>query len=411
MFYRDLHQTIETITSKFFAAEIEMLVAVVQELVKQQDIQILGGRIWQFSVEKHGYEIMYQTAKKSKISDDFILSISDTPLFDNLERERTVLRVETNDFLKKKGIARYYASGVGNKIRLNGKKYYEYLIAFNSPNTSSEYKYSLNIIATVVTAKLKQWRSSKSERSLKADIDKARVLQKSILPQHEYPFFDYDLYGITYPAEIVGGDFFDYLEIGDDKDRLGIVLGDAASKGIAASAEAMYISGAIRMAMTFEIKIVTLMRRINTLVNKIFSDDKFSSFFYGELSNDKSGLFLYSNAGHNPPFFYKRKEKKIYYLNPTGPVLGPAPKANYTVESIMFEKGDILLIYSDGMIDSADKKFESFGEKNIEKILLENVNRSSKEIAALLIEAVVKYSDGGEYNDDKTVVVIKKKEN
>lgn len=410
MYYRDLHQTIETITSKFFPSEIDMLVTVVQELVKQHDIQILGGRIWRFSLEKQGYELVYQTAKKSKINSDFILSISDYPLFDNLEKERTVLRLETNDLLKKKGISKYYASGVGNKIKNNGKKYYEYLLAFNSSNVSSEYKYSLNIIATVVTSKLKQWRSSKSERYLKADIDKARILQKSILPQHEYPFFDFDLYGITYPAEIVGGDFFDYLEIGDDKERLGVVLGDAASKGIAASAEAMYISGAIRMAMTFEIKIATLMRRINTLVNKIFSDDKFSSLFYGELSNDKTGLFLFANAGHNPPFFYKRKEKKIFYLNPTGPVLGPAPKAGYGVDSILFEKGDVLLIYSDGMIDSADKNFEPFGEKKIEAILTENVHRSSKEIAALLIEAVVKYSDGGKYNDDKTVVVIKKKE-
>lgn len=388
-----------------------MLIAVVQELVKQKDSDILGGRIWKFNPEKEGYELIYHSGKKSKIENDFILSISDYPLFDNLEKERTVLRVETNAQLKKKGISRYYASGVGNKLKFNGKKYYEYLIAFNSMNTNYEYKYSLNIIATVVTSKLKQWRASKSERSLKANIDKARVLQRSILPQHEYPFYDYDLYGITYPAEIVGGDFFDYLEIGDDKDRLGIVLGDAASKGVAASAEAMYISGAIRMAMTFEIKIVTLMRRINTLVNKIFSDDKFSSFFYGELSTDKSGLFLYSNAGHNPPFFYKKKEKKIYLLNPTGPVLGPAPKANYDVDSVIFEKGDVLLIYSDGMIDSADKKFEPFGEKRMEEILLANVHCSSKEIAALLIEAAVKYSDGGEYNDDKTVVVIKKKEN
>jgi len=63
------------------------------------------------------------------------------------------------------------------------------------------------------------------------------------------------------------------------------------------------------------------------------------------------------------------------------------------------------------MIDSADKSFEPFGERKIETLLTENVHRSSKEIAALLIEAVVKYSEGGAYNDDKTVVVIKKKEN
>ena len=97
------------------------------------------------------------------------------------------------------------------------------------------------------------------------------------MPEHEYQFHNYELFGITQPAEIVGGDFFDYLEIGDDNDRLGIVVGDAASKGVSAAAEAMYISGALRMAASFEIKIAPLMKRMNQLVNQIFADDKFAS--------------------------------------------------------------------------------------------------------------------------------------
>ena len=88
---------------------------------------------------------------------------------------------------------------------------------------------------------IKERRISSSRKHLIADIDRAKQLQRSILPEHEYKFHSYDIFGLTVPAQIVGGDFYDYIKVGDDEERLGIVLGDAASKGLSASAEAMYI--------------------------------------------------------------------------------------------------------------------------------------------------------------------------
>jgi sigma-B regulation protein RsbU (phosphoserine phosphatase) len=159
----------------------------------------------------------------------------------------------------------------------------------NSEKVDEEFRINLNIIATTITSHIKQRRSSASVNYLKADIDKARQLQKSILPEHEFKFHDYELYGVTQPAEIIGGDFFDYLEHGDEKDRLGVTIGDAASKGVGAAAEAMYIAGALRMASGFEIKIVALMRRLNQLVTN-FEDDKFASLFM-KLSTHRAGFF------------------------------------------------------------------------------------------------------------------------
>jgi sigma-B regulation protein RsbU (phosphoserine phosphatase) len=262
----------------------------------------------------------------------------------------------------------------------------------------------------VLTSKIKQKRSKTSELSIKADVDKARELQKSILPQHEYSFFDYELYGLSIPAEIIGGDFFDYVQLGEDHDRIGVALGDAASKGISAAAEALYISGALRMASTFEIKIVPFMKRLNRLVSRVFGDDKFSSLFYGEISNDMQGMFIYANAGHNPPMFIKGKTGEITYLHPTGPVLGPTPKAKYTLGSIYFEPGDVLLIYSDGLVEAADTEYVLFGEEALEDALKRYYKMSSKEIALRIIDDIEKYSFNGAYSDDKTLVVVKKRE-
>jgi len=405
---RELHKLVETIASGKYDSEEVMLKKTIDEIIINESIAITGGRIWKLSIEQKAYEILYQTGKLERIEDSFQIFIQRYPVFDLIAKERTILGNETINALRRKGIFKYSASGVGSKKKIDGKFYYEYLLALNSDLIDEELRINLNIIATALTSQIKQRRSSASVVHLRADLDKARQIQKSILPEHEYTFHDYELYGITNPAEIVGGDFFDYLEQGSG-DRLGIAVGDAASKGVGAAAEAMYISGALRMASNFEIKISALMRRMNELVNKIFEDDKFASLFYGELSTHKGGLFLFANAGHNPPVFLNTKTDETELLQPTGPVLGPAPNAKYYIENINFKKGDILLLFSDGVTDSADSNFEHYGDERLIAKLKEMKNLSSKEIALNILEDVINYSKNGKYSDDMTLVVIKKK--
>lgn len=406
---KKLQRMIETISSKHFESEYEMLTTVLNQVIEDEQLKISGARLWHLNTEIKGYRLLFQMGKVGKINSDFHLFIKDYPIFDLISKERTILAKETNIVLRKKGIFKFSASGVGEKNKIDGKQYYEYLLALNSDQIDDEFRYKLNIIATVLTSRLKQKKVAASEKSLKADLDKARQLQKSILPEHEYVFHNYDLFGVTLPAEIVGGDFFDYLHVGEDPDRLGVILGDAASKGVSAAAEAMYISGAIRMASTFEIKIGALMKRTNQLVHKIFSDDRFASLFYGELTRDDSGLFLYSNAGHNPPKFVRKDSDEIINLNSTGPLLGPAPNAKYAVNSLLFNPGDVLVIYSDGVTEAANEEFEMFDDQRLEQVILEKKHLTPREIVYSIIDAVIKFSAHGQYNDDKSLVVIKRR--
>jgi sigma-B regulation protein RsbU (phosphoserine phosphatase) len=147
---------------------------------------------------------------------------------------------------------------------------------------------------------------------------------------------------------------------------------------------------------------------MNVLVNKIFEDDKFASLFYGELSINKSGLFLYANAGHNPPIFYKAETGETELLDATGLLLGPAPNAPYYIESINFKKNDILLLFSDGVTETTDTKFNQYGDERLIKKLKKVSSLSPKQIVLTILEDVVKYSKNGSYTDDKTLVAIKK---
>jgi len=405
---KKLHRLVESIASGKFKSEEEMLVTTVDQIIENENIDITGGRIWKLNEKTATYSLLYQTGKIEKIDTKFKIDVFRYPILDLIAKQRTIFGKETISTLRKKGIFKYSATGVGGRKKIKENWYYEYLLAMNSEKIDEEFRINLNIIATTLTFQIKQRRSTASVNHLKADIDKARQLQKSILPEHEFKFHDYELYGVTQPAEIIGGDFFDYLEHGDEKDRLGVTIGDAASKGVGAAAEAMYIAGALRMASGFEIKIVALIRRLNQLVNKIFEDDKFASLFYGELSTHRTGLFLYANAGHNPPIFLKSKSGEAEFLQPTGPVLGPAPDAKYHIDSVNFSKEDVLLLYSDGITETADENFDAYGDERLLAKLKSSAKLNAKEIALEILEDVIKFSKDGKYSDDMTLVVIKK---
>lgn len=406
---KKIYRTIETVASKYFESEKDLFQEVISQLVDNEQIDVTGARIWKYDQDSHSYKLMLQNGNVQKIEQGFTLLVNDYPIFELISKERTILADETNKVLKSKGIFKYSASGVGRRIKHKGKSYYQYLLAVNSTNIDDELRYTLNIVATVLTSKLLERRIYDQRKNLIEDIDKAKQLLKSIIPDHEYSFHNYDLFGVTIPAEIVSGDFFDYLKIGEDEDRLGIVVGDAASKGLAAAAEAMYISGAIRMAANFQIKISPLMRMTNELINKIFADDKFISLFYCEISNDKKGLSLYANAGHNPPIFISSKTKKITHLHPTGPLLGPAPNSKYETDSINFSSGDVLVIYTDGIIEAANEKFEFYEEERLEKVIRDNIDKTPKEIALTILDKVNQFSTSkSKYQDDKTLLIIKR---
>jgi sigma-B regulation protein RsbU (phosphoserine phosphatase) len=405
---KKLYRALETVASKKFKNEKELLIEILDRIVDHFEIKITGGRVWKLNQKDECYQLLHQIGNVEKINSSFILKLKENPIFEKIADERTILANETNNYLIEKGIFRYSASGVGEKKMINGKRYYEYMIAVNSEEVNEDLFYSLNVVATLLTSKINDNRLTNSQREMLSDLDEAKELQKSILPEHELSFNGYSLFGITMPAKTMSGDYFDYLKFGSESERLGIIVGDAASKGLSAAAEAMYISGAIRMAVNFEIKISALLSRLNKIINQIFSDDRFTTLFYGEISNDEKGLFLYGNAGHNPPIFFSKKDKSMKYLATTGPLLGPAPNSKYKTDSINFAKGDMLIIFSDGIVEAADTNFDFYEEKKLEKVIIDNYDLSPKKLAYKILDDVINFSLDGKYHDDKTLVIIKR---
>jgi sigma-B regulation protein RsbU (phosphoserine phosphatase) len=405
---RKLYRTIESIGSRPFENAAELLRRVLEEVVRNEEIKINGGRAWKFNPRSGSYVLLHQVGDMEPIEPNYQVKIKDYPVFTQLAEVRTVLAQEQNEYLRGKGILHYSATGIGDKIQWRGYTLYPFVLAFNADRLDENLPSTLNIISTAVSTVLRSRKLERRAEDLKRDLDKARDIQRSILPQHEISFHSYGVYGLSIPDRIVGGDFFDYLQVEGDLERLGIVIGDAASKGVSAAVEALYASGALRMGFEFQTKMTVLLSRVNKLLHKTFSEEHFISLFYMELTDDRNGLVLYANCGHNNPVFLRSHTSEPEFLEATGQLLGPFPNEKFKTASIFMGKGDVLLLYTDGISEATNEQGEAYGEDRLVSQLVSMRSRTPKEIAGLIIEDVEKFNTLGTLTDDKTVVVIKR---
>lgn len=407
---RKLYRTLEKITNQPAESEEQLLFNVLKEVVASPEFKVTGGRIWKLTPSKTKYKLIAQEGAVDKIREGYMINVSDYPMLEVIARERTVLATETNEYLRKKGILKYSATGVGEKVKGEIFPLYQYLLAFSADEINQDLFYTLNIIATALTATLRNRKLEKRSKQLIEDIDDAASLQKRLLPAHDFKFAGYEMFGVSIPDRIVGGDFYDYLEVGEDGDRLGVVVADVANKGFAAAAEAFYVSAALRMAASYQTQLSSLMKRLNNLVYKIFPNDRFVSLFYIELTSDGSGYCTYCNAGHNSPVIFRSKTNSIELLDSTGPLIGPAYNSKFQTSIIKLEKDDFIVIYTDGITEAMDENENMYGEERLINLIIKLNSKSAKEITQLLIEDVQKFSVLGEYSDDRTIVTLRKVE-
>ncbi|MBI1803788.1 MAG: serine/threonine-protein phosphatase [Ignavibacteriae bacterium] len=405
---RKLYRTIETIGSQKFESDEELLQHVLSEIVRNEEISIKGGRIWKFDPRSAGYELVHQIGDMDPIKAHYKIKLKDYPIFLELPKVRTVLASENDQYLRKRGILKYSATGVGEKIQWRSNALYRYVMAFNADHLGESVTSTLNIISAALSSVLRSRKIERQAKVLERDLDKASEIQRSILPQHEMHFHAYEIYGVSMADRLVGGDFFDYLQIEGDTERIGIVIGDATSKGLSAAVEALYVSGALRMGFQFQTKISVLLSRVNKLVNKTFTEEHFVSLFYTELTDDKNGLVLYANCGHNNPILLRGNSDQPELLEATGQVLGPFPNETYKTESILMNREDVLLLYTDGISEATNEKGEFYGEDRLFQRILEARNKSAREITQHILEDVQIFNSSGTQSDDKTIVAIKR---
>ena len=231
-------------------------------------------------------------------------------------------------------------------------------------------------------------------------IVEAQRIQQSILPQRVPQYAGFDIWGKTVPAEIVSGDFYDFIPISDS--ILGLAIADGSGHGLPAALVVRDIYMGLRMATDRDFKIIRTMEKLNHIIHRSRLTTKFVSLFYGEL--ETGGILIYTNAGHNYPFLLKRNNL-VEHLKNGGPVLGPTPDATYTRGFAKLDPGDLLCLYSDGIVEAHDRADREFGLDRLQRLVKLNRNRSAKEIGAEVLYRVARWARRAE--DDRTVVIVK----
>lgn len=406
---RNTYKLIEKIVSHKFRSEHQLLKALVHDIVNHKEFGIHGGRIWELNSIDNSYTLKYQYGNFKKIPVGYSINIDEQPVMTKLSRQRTIINRETDPVLLEKGIELYSITGVGDIFKLKTGKYYKYAIAINAPEFLQSLFETLNIISSVVTVALRNLSSQAVQKKIHKDIIKASEIQRNLLPEHKISFHDFDVFGVCYPDSEVGGDYFDYLKNSDDEEeRLGIVISDAASKGLPAAIQSLFVSGAMRMGLGFATKMSHLFSRLNTLIWETFPYERFVTLFYCELTLSSNRLILYSNAGHCPPIHYRPDRDTFRFLGATGGLLGLMEHQKFGVENVRMHPGDILVLYTDGITESQDNLGNVYGEERLLEHIKKHQSETPEIIAYNILEDVQKFTAESVYNDDKTLVVIKR---
>jgi sigma-B regulation protein RsbU (phosphoserine phosphatase) len=129
---------------------------------------------------------------------------------------------------------------------------------------------------------------------------------------------------------------------------------------------------------------------------------------YAELSDSNNGLVQYVNAGHCRPILFRAATGTVDLLPATGQIIGPFPQEKYKTDFTVMHKGDILVLYTDGITEAADEHRSMYGEERLIQKVIELKAKGPQEMCRLLIEDVQLHNRLIEYSDDKTVVVIKR---
>ena len=249
-------------------------------------------------------------------------------------------------------------------------------------------------------------------QQVQGQVELARRVQADLLPERDSRLPNFDFAAECIPAGDVGGDFCDMFRIGDN--RTAFVLGDVSGKGISAALLMALIHGAIqsmswtRSAQDHE----NATRSLNALLCRKTATERFSTLFWGYF-DPKTSVLRYINAGHLPPLLIRAGEfgnLEVQRLETGGPVLGLIPDAPFTQGQQVIRKGDVLVAFSDGIVEAPNFNSEEFGEQRLIDAIRDGWKDSACGIRNSVLNRVRAYMNNGQAVDDQTLMVVQFKD-
>src|SRR5215207_7560892 len=196
-------------------------------------------------------------------------------------------------------------------------------------------------------------------RQLEGELELSQIVQRALLPQQVPSISGYDIAAFTRPAQIVTGDYFDFLQFEDGTH--GFVVADVSGHGVSAGMLMSSLQTVFHTMTPETDSPVDVLKRINKLYIHNINFSTFVTIFFAKL-DPLTRTLSYASAGHNPPLLHRRSTKETAWLKPTGAAIGLLEDYRVHEESVKLEEGDILLLYTDGVIEALNPQGnEQFG--------------------------------------------------
>ncbi len=245
------------------------------------------------------------------------------------------------------------------------------------------------------------------EQRVKQELDIARVVQRTFLPNTTPDLGEFDSAAVCYPAQETGGDYYDIICVDDD--HAAVAIGDVSGKGIKAAFYMTFAKGVIHSLCSIFPSPKTMLYRVNKLFNQHATRGTFISMIYGVL-DFKKRTFTFIRAGHNP-LLYKQSNGEVSWLQPKGVAIGMVKGEAFNKvmdeETITLEKGETIILYTDGITEAQNEAEEFYGEERLFNLLKREKTGSAAELRKLIIEDVRTFIGNARQYDDMTLVILR----
>lgn len=260
---------------------------------------------------------------------------------------------------------------------------------------------SIHVASALENARLYEQEQKKIE--MEKEMLAAGEVQKNLFPSEIPQYPDYEIAAINIPARETSGDLYDFIQL--DESKLVFTLGDVSGKGLPASILMANLQSVLNDLPHHNSSPAYCVSRSNDIINRVSSSGKFITLFLGLLDTKKHKL-IYSNAGHEHPYLFRNGETKR--LASGGIPVGILAGSDYEEDEYEMQRGDLLLVFSDGVMDASNDEDEYYSEERLADFVLKNRDQKPKEIVDMVCKDIKSFTGDAAQFDDITLMIIKR---
>ena len=245
--------------------------------------------------------------------------------------------------------------------------------------------------------------TTREKQKIEHELQIAHDIQKSFLPSKPPEIGGYQFAGINLPAREVGGDFYDFIDLGDNK--TGIVIADVSGKGVPAALLMGISSTLVRANAKRILDPIQALKEANSIILEESDAGMFVTLFYAILDN-KNHKFTFINAGHNPPILVKKANQETTLLKAKGIPLGVLEDMELESKEIILEENEMIFLYTDGVTEAVNAQDDEFGTDRLYQLLSQAEDTTPDRLIEMIGREIKQFTGEREQFDDITMVVL-----